>query len=83
MSALVWLWSRHDLSKVPSVISPVVAVIILLLFSVYRTPIIDLLNLWIVMDAWSMIALKAIYTVTISLVVLKYYSSLTLLIGVY
>ncbi|XP_050525902.1 transmembrane protein 147 isoform X2 [Daktulosphaira vitifoliae] len=82
-SALVWLWSRHDLSKIPSIISPVVAVIILIFFSVYRTPAIDLLNLWVVMDAWSIIVLKAIYTLTISLIVLKYYSGLTLLIGVY
>ncbi|XP_050440808.1 transmembrane protein 147 [Adelges cooleyi] len=82
-AALVWLWSRHDLSKLQSIVSPVVAVAILLLLSVYRTAAIDLLGVWVTFDAWSIIAIKAIYTLSLSLVVLKYYTDLSTLIGMY
>lgn len=82
-TALVWLWSRHDLSKLQSKFSPFVAVTILLLLSVYRTVIIDALATWLLIDPWSIIAIKSTYTVVISLIMLNYYTRFSTLIGMY
>lgn len=82
-AALVWLWSRHDLSKLQLKFSPFAAVSILLLFSVYRTVIIDGLATWFVIDPWSIIAIKGVYTIFLGLIMLKYYTRFSTLIGMY
>jgi len=82
-AALVWLWSRHDLSKLPSKFSPFAVVTILLLLSVYRTVVIDSLATWLLVDPWSIIAIKGVYTVVLGLIMLKYYTRLSTLIGMY
>jgi len=82
-AALVWLWSRHDLSKLKSKFSPFVAVTILLLLSVYRTIVVDSLAAWLLIDPWSIIAIKAVYTIILGLIMLKYYTRLSTLIGMY
>jgi hypothetical protein len=82
-AALVWLWSRHDLSKLKSNFSPFAAVTILLLLSVYRTVVIDSIAAWLLIDPWSVIGIKGIYTIVLGLVMLKYYTRLSTLIGMY
>lgn len=82
-AALVWLWSRHDLSKIQSKFSPFAAVTILLLLSVYRTVVVDSLAAWFLMDPWSTIAMKGVYTVVLGLFMFKYYTRLSALIGMY
>lgn len=82
-AALVWLWSRHDLSKLQSKFSPFAAVSILLLLSVYRTVVIDSLATWLLIDPWSIIVTKGLYTIILGLVMLKYYTRLSALIGMY
>lgn len=82
-AALVWLWSRHDLSKLQSKFSPFAAVTILLLLSVYRTVVIDSFAAWILMDPWLIIATKGVYTIVLGLIMLKYYTRLSALIGMY
>ncbi|VVC41460.1 Hypothetical protein CINCED_3A021118 [Cinara cedri] len=82
-AALVWLLSRHDLSKLQSKFSPFAAVIILLLLSVYRTVLIDSFSTWLLIDPWSIIAIKGLYTIVLGLVMLNYYTRLSTLIGMY
>jgi len=82
-AALVWLWSRHDLSKLQSKFSPFAAVTILLLLSVYRTVVINFLATWLLIDPWSIIAINAVYTIILGLIMLKYYTRLSTLIGMY
>jgi len=82
-AALVWLWSRHDLNKIQSKFSPFVAVSILLLLSVYRSVVVDSLAAWLLIDPWSIIAIKGVYTIILGLIMLKYYTRLSTLIGMY
>lgn len=84
-AALVWLWSRHDLSKLQSKLplSPFAAVTVLLLLSVYRTVVVDSLATWLLIDPWSIIAIKGAYTIILGLIMLKYYTRLSTLIGMY
>lgn len=82
-AALVWLWSRHDLSKLQSKFSPFAAITILLLLSVYRTVVVDSIAAWLLIDPWSVIAIKGVYTIVLGLVMLKYYTRLSTLIGMY
>lgn len=82
-AALVWLWSRHDLNKIQSKCPPFVAVSILLLLSVYRSVVIDSLASWLLIDPWSIIAIKGVYTIILGLIMLKFYTRLSTLIGMY
>ncbi|XP_014261934.1 transmembrane protein 147 [Cimex lectularius] len=73
--ALVWIWSRHDLSKS---IFPVVSGMLVL--SSYKTLLIDLV-VEATMDTWTFLLLKAVYTLCLTLPTLKIYAGLATSIG--
>jgi len=76
-ATLVWLWSRHDLSK-----SALPIVTAMLLLTTYKSLIIDL-AFHKAMGPWTYIALKAGATLLLSIPTLRIYSGLAGTIGIY
>uniref|UniRef100_A0A0A9YXN6 BOS complex subunit TMEM147 n=1 Tax=Lygus hesperus TaxID=30085 RepID=A0A0A9YXN6_LYGHE len=74
---LVWLWTRHDLKK-----SLVPIVSTMLLLAAYRTFIIDLL-LSSDIGAWTVLSIKAGYTLCLAVPTLKIYAGIAASIGIF
>ncbi|XP_008552104.1 transmembrane protein 147 [Microplitis demolitor] len=77
-ATLVWLWSRHDLKKslVPLVIS-------MLLLTVYRPLILDLLTSLLLAGPWSSLLIKAVTTLSMGVVTLHIYAGFAHSIGIF
>lgn len=75
--ALVWLWSRHDLSK-----AAVPLVTGLLLISSYK-PLLLQLALPLAICPWIALLIKAGYTLTLALFALRIYAKLAESIGIF
>ncbi|XP_057325896.1 BOS complex subunit TMEM147 [Microplitis mediator] len=77
-ATLVWLWSRHDLKKslVPLVIS-------MLLLTVYRPLILDLLTSLLLAGPWSSLLIKAVTTLFMGAVTLHIYAGFAHSIGIF
>ena len=67
-TALVWLYSRHDL---PSHLFP--AVIILIGFHSYKSVICDVISHLVHIYSWSLLMLKAVFSLVLGVVVLHIY----------
>uniref|UniRef100_A0A224XWS4 BOS complex subunit TMEM147 n=1 Tax=Panstrongylus lignarius TaxID=156445 RepID=A0A224XWS4_9HEMI len=76
-STLVWLWSRHDLTR-----SAVPVVSVMLLLSSYRGLIVDL-AISSNISTWMVLAIRAIYTLCLSLTTLKIYAGIAASIGIF
>ncbi|XP_034950584.1 transmembrane protein 147 [Chelonus insularis] len=77
-STLVWLWSRHDLKK-----SFVPLVVFMLLLTIYRPLILDLLMSLLLAGPWSSLLIKAVTTLVIGSVTLHIYVGLAQAIGIF
>ncbi|XP_014274584.1 BOS complex subunit TMEM147 [Halyomorpha halys] len=75
--ALVWLWSRHDLSK-----AAVPVVTAMLLLSSYK-PLLLQLILPVAICPWIVLVIKAGYTLLLAFPTLKIYAGLAESIGIY
>ncbi|KAK9508142.1 hypothetical protein O3M35_007867 [Rhynocoris fuscipes] len=76
-TTLVWLWSRHDLSR-----STLPVVSIMLLLSSYRGLIVDIAFSG-TDSAWTVLMIRAIYTLCLSLTTLKIYARVASSIGIF
>lgn len=74
MTALVWLYSRHDL---PRQLFP--AVVILIGFHSYKSVICDMIAHILHIYSWSLLAFKAVFSLTLALVVLRIYGGIATL----
>lgn len=74
---LVWLWTRHDLNKA---LIPFVSAMLLL--ASYKSLIVDLV-LSQQMCSWTLLALKAVYTLCLALPTLKIYAGIAASIGIF
>nr|CAG4649656.1 EOG090X0CTK [Scapholeberis mucronata]SVE93863.1 EOG090X0CTK [Scapholeberis mucronata] len=68
VTALVWLYSRHDL---PRHLLP--AVVILIGFHSYKSVICDVVAHVLSIYSWSLLAFKAVFSITLGLIVLHIY----------
>ncbi|XP_063975041.1 BOS complex subunit TMEM147 [Diachasmimorpha longicaudata] len=77
-ATLVWLWSRHDLKKglVPLVVA-------MLLLTVYRPLILDLLVSLLLAGPWSSLLIKATTTLFMGAITLHMYAGLAHSIGIF
>lgn len=77
-ATLVWLWSRHDLKRglVPLVVS-------MLLLTVYRPLILDLLMSLLLAGPWSSLLIKAVTTLFMGSITLHMYAGLAQAIGIF
>ncbi|XP_015919262.1 BOS complex subunit TMEM147 isoform X1 [Parasteatoda tepidariorum] len=71
-ATLVWLWSRHDLRK-----THLPVVVLLLVIGCYRPLITELFHTILGLGAWSILAVKASSAVSIALISMHIYFSLT------
>ncbi|KAL1139798.1 hypothetical protein AAG570_006775 [Ranatra chinensis] len=76
-ATLVWLWSRHDLSR-----AAVPVVTAMLLLSSYKSLILDIIVATTV-GPWTMLMLRAAYTLILGVTTLKIYAGLAEIIGIY
>nr|CAG4647374.1 EOG090X0CTK [Megafenestra aurita]SVE92635.1 EOG090X0CTK [Megafenestra aurita] len=74
VTALVWLYSRHDL---PRQLFP--AVVILIGFHSYKSVICDMIAHILHIYSWSLLAFKAVFSLTLALVVLRIYGGIATL----
>jgi len=77
-AALVWMWTRHDLKK-----SLVPVVTILLVAITYKPLVIESVLEVMAFNAWSALALKAVATLSVSVVSLHMYAGLAESIGMF
>jgi len=71
-AALIWLYSRKDLNR-----ASVPVIILLLGLSCYRPLIIEVLIHMVGVGSWSLLVMKAVYTVVISILTLQMFIGLT------
>ena len=72
MCALLWLWSRHDLSQS---LLPVVAA--MLLFLCYRPVILYILRVLLVLNPWLVLAVNMLMALVAGIVALQMYIGMT------
>ncbi|KAK0080041.1 hypothetical protein PV326_008407 [Microctonus aethiopoides] len=77
-ATLVWLWSRHDLKK-----GLVPVVIAMLLLTIYRPLLLDLLMSLLLAGPWSSLMIKAVTTLFMSGITLHIYAGLAQTIGIF
>ncbi|KAK0076460.1 hypothetical protein PV325_005334 [Microctonus aethiopoides] len=77
-ATLVWLWSRHDLKK-----GLVPVVITMLLLTIYRPLLLDLLMSLLLAGPWSSLMIKAVTTLFMSGITLHIYAGLAQTIGIF
>ncbi|GIX92958.1 transmembrane protein 147 [Caerostris darwini] len=71
-ATLVWLWSRHDLRR-----THLPVVMLLLVVGCYRPVITELFNSVLGLGAWSILAMKASGAISIALLAMHIYYTLT------
>lgn len=77
-ATLVWLWSRHDLKKNLKTI-----VTVLLVFSSYKSLLLDLLVKFLLAGPWFGLFIKTVVTFITGIVTLAIYAGLAQTIGIF
>jgi len=70
VTALVWVWTRHDLK---ATLLPLVS--ILLVFSIYKSLVIEICTSYFLLDPWAVLLFKAVLSLVVGSVTVRVYST--------